>query len=288
MSNLAVLESGLVNIYDYQEQKERIVNARELHEFLGIGKDFTSWMKNKLTKYGFVEGEDYYLTLTKIGERKNVTKHDYYLKIDTAKEVAMVENNEQGRQVRKYFIQVEKKFREQNNQPPMTIEDLIIAQAQSLKDIRLKQEMLETQQRQQENKVIKLETEFNKESVIEGYKSNDNLARKFNLLSTNNKPHFGFIDAIAKHLRIYKAKAGYEDEYIKAVRETLQGGTVGIAVYYSEKATCLIEVFLQNNFHPIPKFYVRKPKVGMFNYAEFKLGDKTYKFNKNTYMKYSK
>lgn len=69
MNNLAVLDNGLVNIYDYQEKKERIVDARELHEFLEIGKDFTSWIKLKITKYGFKEGEDYFLTLTKTGER---------------------------------------------------------------------------------------------------------------------------------------------------------------------------------------------------------------------------
>lgn len=156
MSSLVMLEDGLVNIYEYQENKERIVNARELHSFLGVGKDFTTWMKDRIKKYGFEEGFDYFLTLTKIGERKNVTKHEYYLKIDTAKELAMVENNEKGRMVRKYFIEVEKKFREQNQMQPMSIEDLIIQQAQLHKQMRIEMEQIKSQTKETKNNVIEM------------------------------------------------------------------------------------------------------------------------------------
>ncbi len=37
---------------------------------------------------------------------------DYIIKLDTAKEMAMLERNEKGKQVRRYFIQVEKKYKE--------------------------------------------------------------------------------------------------------------------------------------------------------------------------------
>lgn len=84
------------------------VNARELHEFLGVGRDFTNWIKQRIDKYGFVSGEDYITTLAKTGERRNVVMTDYYISIDMAKELSMVENNSKGMEARKYFIQMEK------------------------------------------------------------------------------------------------------------------------------------------------------------------------------------
>ena len=57
MNNLMVIESGLVPVY--QGKNGQIVDARELHEFLEVGKDFSTWVKDKSQKYGFIEGEDY-------------------------------------------------------------------------------------------------------------------------------------------------------------------------------------------------------------------------------------
>lgn len=91
------------------------VNARELYEFLKVGRDFSTWIKKRIGKYGFEENNDYILTLTRTGERKNVTRHDYYLTMDTAKELCMVENNERGRQARRYFIEVERRYKQMQN-----------------------------------------------------------------------------------------------------------------------------------------------------------------------------
>lgn len=78
------------------------VNARELHSFLEVGKDFSNWIKNRIEQYGFVEDVDY--LVAKTGEQvphqggvRTVTMIDYHLSIDMAKELAMVVNNEQGR-----------------------------------------------------------------------------------------------------------------------------------------------------------------------------------------------
>jgi anti-repressor protein len=86
------------------------VNARELHEFLESKQEFSSWIKNRISKYGFIENEDYTLVDNFI-KQVSGTKHlkDYYLSIDMAKELSMVENNEKGKQARRYFIEVEKK-----------------------------------------------------------------------------------------------------------------------------------------------------------------------------------
>mgnify|MGYP003313385824 CR=1 FL=1 len=93
---------------DNNAQGQPTVNARDLHDFLEVGKMFTHWIKARIEKYGFIEGQDYILTNAKTGKRQNVVVHDYHLTLDMAKELAMVENNAKGREARRYFIEVEK------------------------------------------------------------------------------------------------------------------------------------------------------------------------------------
>ncbi|EER1715616.1 phage antirepressor Ant [Escherichia coli] len=98
-----------------------LVNARDLHSFLGVGRMFAHWVKERIAEYGFVESLDYILicqngqTKGRGGDRRS---KDYHLTLDTAKELAMVERNEKGRQIRRYFIECEKKLR--NIQPVQT------------------------------------------------------------------------------------------------------------------------------------------------------------------------
>ncbi len=87
------------------------VNARELHQFLEVGRDYTNWIKGRIEKYGFVENQDYVLTFARAGERQNVVMTEYHISIGMAKELAMVENNDQGRKVRRYFIECERKLK---------------------------------------------------------------------------------------------------------------------------------------------------------------------------------
>lgn len=175
----------------------------------------------------------------------------------------------------------------ESNIMPMT--QLELAQYSINLLVEQEKEMLRMRQKQDEidNKVITLETEFNKETVSEGYKTNDNIARHFGLYSVKNKPHFGFIDAIAKYLRIYNTTIGYKDEYVNVIRTTVHGGNVGTAVYYSDKATEMIKSFLDNDFSIEVENYKRGTKNGKFKVAYFELIGKTYKFNESTYKKYS-
>ncbi|AGF74147.1 anti-repressor protein [Bartonella australis AUST/NH1] len=90
------------------QETVQTVNARDLHAFLEIGKDFSNWIKDRISKYEFTEGSDYTLTLAKIGERQNVVLKEYHLSLNMAKELSMVERNEKGRQARQYFIECER------------------------------------------------------------------------------------------------------------------------------------------------------------------------------------
>lgn len=113
MKDLTIFENDLIPVYQ-NEKQERLVDARELHEFLEVGRDFTTWIKDKINKYDFIENYDYAVVFTKSGENSlgGRPRTDYILQMDMAKEVAMVENNERGKQVRRYFIEVEKRYRE--------------------------------------------------------------------------------------------------------------------------------------------------------------------------------
>ncbi|EFK6610554.1 TPA: phage antirepressor Ant [Escherichia coli] len=92
-----------------------LCNARDLHAFLGVGKVFAAWITSRIADYKFVENQDYIVTLSKTGKRKNVLCKDYHLTLDTAKELAMVERNEKGRQIRRYFIECERKLHQQSS-----------------------------------------------------------------------------------------------------------------------------------------------------------------------------
>ncbi len=91
----------------------KTVQARELHAFLEVGRDYSNWIKSRIEQYQFVEGEDYILIRqngrikTKGGDRRST---DHYLTLDMAKELAMVERNDKGRQARRYFIECEKQL----------------------------------------------------------------------------------------------------------------------------------------------------------------------------------
>lgn len=89
------------------------VNARELHEKLGSKQDYSTWIKRRIEKYEFIEGQDYLLHKF-VEQLPSGAKHciEYIISLDMAKELAMVENNEQGRKVRHYFIEVEKRYRQ--------------------------------------------------------------------------------------------------------------------------------------------------------------------------------
>ena len=100
------------------EQEVNTVNARELHAFLEVGKDFSTWIKNRLETLGSVKNEDYVvvenLSSPNSGNAKArpQTLKEYYLTLDVAKHLAMMEKNEKGKQARQYFIECEKKLKE--------------------------------------------------------------------------------------------------------------------------------------------------------------------------------
>ena len=92
------------------EVGENCVSARELHEGLEIKSRFNDWIIYRIKKYGFEENTDYTKILVQCKRGQN--EYDYIITVDMGKELCMVENNELGRQFRRYFIESEKKLKE--------------------------------------------------------------------------------------------------------------------------------------------------------------------------------
>lgn len=85
------------------------IEARKLHEFLEVESRFNDWIANRIEQYGFQENQDF-VSFTEILVKPSGGRPatSYHLTLDMAKELAMVERNEKGRQARKYFIACEK------------------------------------------------------------------------------------------------------------------------------------------------------------------------------------
>lgn len=74
-----------------------------------VGKDFSTWIKGFIKDFDFVEGRDFSPILGKsTGGRQAV---DYTITLDMAKELAMLQRSEKGKQARQYFINAEKDLR---------------------------------------------------------------------------------------------------------------------------------------------------------------------------------
>ena len=91
---------------------KQLVSARELHDFLGIGVHFSTWMK-RMCEYGFEEDIDFSI-LKSSNPNGGIAKiDDYVITIDMAKEISMIQRTEKGKQARLYFIECEKKLKTQ-------------------------------------------------------------------------------------------------------------------------------------------------------------------------------
>ena len=103
-------------------QAQQTVNARELHAFLESKQEFSNWIKNRIEDYGFLDGVDFLTNLSKTQGRPRI---DYFLSLDMAKELSMVERNAQGKQARQYFIDCEKRLSGSLNAIPQTLPDAL-------------------------------------------------------------------------------------------------------------------------------------------------------------------
>lgn len=93
------------------DTEEPTVSARDLHEALGINKRFSAWFESN--SQGFVENEDYTSVLTGTEVQNNGgiqirELQDYKMSVDMAKHICLMSKTEKGKQIRQYFLDLEK------------------------------------------------------------------------------------------------------------------------------------------------------------------------------------
>lgn len=113
-NKLRLIENDLVPVYE-TSTGEKVVYGTELHQVLGVKSNYRDWINNRLNDCEAVENEDF--EAAKILASSGQSKKEHIIKLDIAKEMAMLERNEKGKQVRRYFIQVEKKYKAENKMP---------------------------------------------------------------------------------------------------------------------------------------------------------------------------
>ncbi|EAH4617299.1 antA/AntB antirepressor family protein [Campylobacter jejuni] len=129
-------------------------NAREIFQFLNSLQDYSNWIKNRISHYNFIENQDYIIELV---YTKGRPRKEYYITLDMAKELCMVENNEKGRQARRYFIECEKRLK---NLEAEQMQKLVFHQSLGYKS------QLKQQKEHYENKIKALQYDLEKKKEL--------------------------------------------------------------------------------------------------------------------------
>lgn len=78
----------------HERNGTQLADARALHAFLGVGNDFSNWLKDRIDKYGFIHGTDYITFSPDLAKKqKGRPATEYGLTPDMAKQLCMVENS---------------------------------------------------------------------------------------------------------------------------------------------------------------------------------------------------
>lgn len=122
MENLKIIENELVPVYT-TDTGEKVVYGTELHEVLEVKSPYREWSARRLKDCDSIEKEDY--DSVEISTLAGGTpKKEHIINLDTAKEMAMLERNQKGKDVRRYFIRIERKYKEKKNKSPLELLEL--------------------------------------------------------------------------------------------------------------------------------------------------------------------
>lgn len=138
----------------------KTVDGREVHRFLQAKKDYTTWMKDRIAKFGFVENVDYVrvenLSSPNSGSAKAraQTTSEYFLTIGMGKELGMVDRSAKGREIRKYFLSIEEAV---TAPKPLTTTETLIQMLTLQADVERRQIEIERQQAETQQKFVDID-----------------------------------------------------------------------------------------------------------------------------------
>ncbi len=189
-------------------------NAREIFQFLNSLQDYSNWIKNRISHYNFIENQDYIIELV---YTKGRPRKEYYITLDMAKELCMVENNEKGRQARRYFIECEKRLK---NLEQEKMQKLAFRQSLGYKS------QLKQQKEHYENKIkaLKYDLEKKKELSFKRKLSKEELLELRKILARD----YGMIcikewefEFLAEKIALESTRMTTWDAVVKKLKQTL-------------------------------------------------------------------
>lgn len=254
-----MVENEMVPIYE-NNLKKKYINARELHQLLKNKRKFADWIKQRIEQYGFVENSEYipFHNFVK-GDKNgfgNKSIKEYYVTIGMAKELCMVENNEIGKKLRRYFIETEKRYRQIIQNPSNIFDFMRLALDQiemneskidKVEGIAIANKLeLENLKQYATNEIQEIKSKIDV-IIKKEYCLASDIAQQLEIYSENNLPHSNLIGAVARQLGYKNTyKHYYEDENIAIVPDISKGKNFW-QVYYKEKAVHTIIKWFHEN-----------------------------------------
>ncbi len=190
------------------------VNAREIYKYIKITSNFAEWINRRINHYNFIENQDYIIELV---YTKGRPRKEYYVTLDMAKELCMVENNEKGRQARRYFIECEKRLK---NLEAEQMQKLAFHQSLGYKS------QLKQQKEHYENKIkaLKYDLEHKKELSFKRKLSKEELLELRKILARD----YGMIcikewefEFLAEKIALESTKMTTWDAVVKKLKQSL-------------------------------------------------------------------
>ena len=107
MKDLINIEKSIIG-----EVEVNSVNSRDIYTTLEIKQEFANWIKKQINSLGLEENVDYVLLDMKVKQTGSGghNKKEYIITLETAKHIAMASRTPKGKEIRNYFIEIEKEF----------------------------------------------------------------------------------------------------------------------------------------------------------------------------------